>query len=190
MEKKFMTKAVAALLAFIMTFTNVILLGIYTNESIAAGNIETQEKSVTNAKIEFDAYFEEEGEYKHTKIVDMDQNSDKLFLSIKVTDGYLSNGKIQLKDTNFNLAETEEDFETIQSIDVKTNTVTLNQINKGESVVLELPIKMKTDSNFDIQNLDKVSSVELSGKYVNTNGKDDRLCRRSCIPPLRGESRW
>ena len=181
MNRKIMTKSIAAILAFILTFANVILLGIYTQESIAAGvNLEGQSTNVQNASIEFDAYFQEEGEKKHSKVIDVTKDDEKIYLSIKVTDGYLSNATVELNNSNFSIAVGEYDLEKVQS--VEANKVTLNQINKGESVVLELPILVNdAGSDFDVQNfvqnLDRASNVVLSGTYVNNSGTEVNISK-------------
>ena len=178
MEKKLTTKVIAGMLAFILTFANVILLGIYTQESIATSmGLEEQSKTVANANIEFDAYFKEGGEVKHSKAVDMTSNNDSIYLSIKVTDGYFKNGKISLNNANFDFAKANQELSSVERVDTETNTIILNQINKNESVVLEMPIKMKTDSSFDVSNIDKESTVELKGTYINNNGKEVEISK-------------
>ena len=178
MKSKTLTKVLASLLAFILTFANFSILGAYANESIASStNLEGQSTEVANANIEFDAYFEDEGAEKHSKEIDIASNSEKLCFKIKVADGYLANAKIQIKDSNFMLAEAEGELKSVQSVDTETNTVTLNQINKNESVTIKLPIAMNTDSNFNVENIDKVSNVVLEGTYKNNNGKDTNISK-------------
>ena len=97
MDRKIMSKVLATMLAFTLTFANVILLGIYTQEAYAASTeLETQDTAVNKANIEFDAYFLEEGEKKHTKNVDLGNNKDMLYLNLKVSEGYLSNAVVKL----------------------------------------------------------------------------------------------
>lgn len=179
MDRKIMSKVLATMLAFILTFANVILLGIYTQEAYAASaELETQDTAVSKANIEFDAYFLEEGEKKHSRNVDLVNNKDMLYLSIKVAEGYLSNGIVKLEDTNFRILQDEEQtLEFIQSIDQETNTITLNKIEKGESVVLEIPIQMNTDSNFAVENLEKIAKVTLEGTFVNVKGKEVKVSK-------------
>lgn len=171
MDRKLITKILATMLVFTLTFANIALLGIYAQETLAASvELEEQDVAVDNANIEFDAYFQEEGEQKHFKDIDVTTNDDILYLSIKVSDGYLTNATIRLEDANFSLVDTEEELEFIQTIDTETNTITLNQITKGESVILEVPIIMNTDSDFNVDYINKVSNVILEGRYVNNDG--------------------
>ena len=84
MSRKIITKMTAITLAFILTFANVIVLGTYVNETIAASiSLEEQTKEVANASIEFDAYFEEEGQAVHSKEINMLTGKDKIYLSLK-----------------------------------------------------------------------------------------------------------
>ena len=178
MNKTSVTKILAAMLAFILTFANVILLGIYTRESIAAStNLEEQSTQVANADVEFDAYFEEEGEQTHSKDIDIATNDDNIYIKIKVTDGYLANGTVKLQNSNFKLVETDDVLTHVQSIDPEEGEIRFNQIGKGESVILRLPIVMNTDSNFDITNLNKITSVELEGTYVDNTGNEKSISK-------------
>ncbi len=179
MNRKMITKLLAATLAFILTFMNVILLGIYTGETYAASTeLEGQSTSVKKANIEFDAYFMKEGEITHGKDIDLTTNSDTLYLAIKVDDGYLSNGTVKIENANFDIVKQEEqELELIQSINPETNTIVLNQIDKQESVVLEIPIKIKADSNFNVANLEKIAKVTLEGTYVNTKAKERAISK-------------
>lgn len=165
MNKKIITKLLASMLAFTLTFANVVLLGVYTRETLAASvNLEDQNTAV-NSAVEFDAYFEEEGETSHYKEIDVSANQDKMYLKVKVTDGYLIDTTIKLEDSNFKFVKIEDKSDAIQEI--ADEEIKLNRINKGESVVLELPIEIKPDSNFAIKNLDKITKVNLEGTFVN-----------------------
>lgn len=178
MDKKIVTKILATILAFTLTFANVVLIGIYTQEVHAASvNLEEQDTAVAKANIEFDSYFLDEEEIKHSKDINIRESTDKLYLKLKVADGYLSNASIKIENANFKLANIEEELELVQSIDVENNIIMLNQIDKGESVTLELPIIMNTDSDYNIENFNKVSSIILDGIYVNNKAKETRVSK-------------
>ncbi len=170
MNRKTVIKVVAAFLAFMLSFANVALLGSYGISYAADANLEEQTTQVKKAEIEFDAYFQDEGENVHTKVFNVDEQ-DKLYMNIKVDEGYLVDGTIKIENANFKIQETDEEFEMIQSISEDAKTIALNQIRKDETVALELPIAIDTDSNFDVSNLSKVASITLQGKYVNDKGK-------------------
>ncbi len=174
MNRKIVTKLLAALLAFTLTFANVILVGMHTQEVFAASTeLEMQDKNVSNANLEFDAYFMQEGVNLHSKSIDITTNRDTLYLAIRVTEGYIKNSKIRIENSNFKIVKEEgQELSYVQSVNPETNEIVLNKIDKGESVILEVPIQMNTDSNFDVQNLDKISKITLEGTHVNTKAKE------------------
>ena len=167
MNEKIITKVLAGILAFILVFANIMTLGICAKEVYAASDDLEDQNTFVNNSISFDAYFEEEGEEIHSKEIDLAQNNDKLYVQISVSDGYLKNGSISLKDANFKLIEPKKKSEVIQDINLEENIVYLNRIDKGESVTLELPIEINTDSAFDVESLDATSKIVLEGTFVN-----------------------
>ena len=183
MQKAVLTKATALMLAFILTFANVLLLGIYAQETIAITmqELEEQDVNVNNANMTFDAYFlegEQGAETKiHSKVIDVETNNGTLYAEIKVTDGYLASGTISIQNTNINLMQIQELPESVQSIDVENNEVTLNKIESGETVILSLPIKLNTASDFDVQNIDRESDVVMQGHYVNVLGNEREITK-------------
>lgn len=94
MNTKTMTKVLATFLAFIISFANVALLGIYfeSNTYAAETNLENQSSDVKNTKVKFDAYFEVEEELVHKKSINV-EGEENLYLSLKVEEGYLSKRK-------------------------------------------------------------------------------------------------
>ena len=135
-------------------------------------NLEEQSVNVKKAKVQFDAYFQNSsGENIHTKEVNV-EGEENLYLKLKVEDGYLASGNIKIENSNFKVQDTSLDLDKIQSISSNENKIVLNQINKDESVILEIPIKMNTDSNLSINDLSKIASVNLEGIYVNSKGKE------------------
>lgn len=175
MNSKTMTKVIAAFLAFILSFANVLLLGSYANNVYAvSSNLEEQNKTVSKAKIEFDAYFQNEvKEITHYK--NIDEEDKTLYLSIKVQEGYLTAAEVKIEDANFKVLENTKQFDIIQTISSEENKITLNQINKDESVILKLPIEIKADSSFDVKDLSKQGTVILEGTYVNNRGKETKV---------------
>lgn len=123
MDRKIITKVLAAILAFTLSFANVAILGIYTQEVYAASvELEEQSTKVEKANIEFDAYFLQEGEMKHSKNIDIRENKDKLYLRLKVSEGYLANAQITLANANFKLKETDEELDLVQEINTENRS--------------------------------------------------------------------
>lgn len=138
-------------------------------------DLEEQNVNVKNAKVEFDAYFQNgNGESVHSKEINV-EGEENLYLKLKVEEGYLSSGSIKIENANFKVQETSIDLDKIQSVSSSKNEIILNQINKDESVILQIPVKMNTESNLSINDLNKVASVKLEGTYVNKKGKEVKL---------------
>lgn len=177
MNTKTITKVIAAFLAFILSFANVLLLGSYVDEVYgASSNLEEQTKSVNKSKIEFDAYFKnEENNITHSKSINVDEEDKNLYLSIKVEDGYLTDANVKVQDANFKVLETKEQLDIIQNVSSDENKIALNQINKDESVILKLPIEINTGFSFDAKDLCKKATITLEGKYVNNKGKETKV---------------
>lgn len=87
----------------------------------------------------------------------------KLRLNIQIIkEGYF-NGKILINDSNFRL-KTNITNEYINNINY--NSIELNQINSGEEVTLDLEIEPIKDDNYNIEYLNKISSIQILGSYV------------------------
>ena len=142
MTKKLGNKLIASILVIAMSFANVSLLG---NYSYATGGLENQGTTTNNENVEFDSYFQnEKGEKVHSSKQDINKEDLKMYLSIKVKEGYLKEGSIQVtgekEDTNpnFKMLNKEESLEVIKQIG--ENKIDLNQIYIGQEVVLEIPV--------------------------------------------------
>ena len=127
MNRKTVSKILAAFLAFTLSFANVAILGIYANETYAAiTNLEEQTTNVEKAEVEFDAYFQEEGNNTHSKVVSVDKEGETLYLSLKVEEGYLTNSNIKIENANFRVQNTQEELSMVQSISEEENKIVLN----------------------------------------------------------------
>lgn len=172
MNRKIVTKAISVILAFMMLFTYASILG---SSVYATVKLEEQETKVDKAEIEFDAYFEEGENKVHTKTIDVEKTDTKLYLDLKVDEGYIKSGNIKIENTNFELKELEENVDAIQSIKKEENKIILNKISKDEPVKLEVPLQVKADSNFNVSDLNKETEVKLEGIYVNNKGKEIKI---------------
>ena len=169
MNKKIFRKILAIMLIITLTFAHFLFLAVY------AANVkyEVQETSINKTNVSFDAYFiSKEGQKTHTKVTEMNNNELKLFLSVSVTSGYLKDARISINNANFKLVEGQELPKGVQNIDTKNNTVTLNQINKGEKREIELQIEIIKDEKFDLNNFSKDAEIKLEGIFVNNSAKE------------------
>lgn len=173
MNRKIMTKIMAAFLAFTLSFANVAMLGIYTNTTYAStAKLEEQSTNVDKAEIKFDAYFKESEKVVHSKTIDIENEGEILYLDLKVGEGYLANANIKISDANFKVQDKEEELSLIQDISSEENKIVLNQIGKGESAILEIPIRINAGSSFNAKDIAKTAKVELEGTYVSKTGKE------------------
>ncbi len=171
MNKKIFSKILAIMLIITLTLANFVYIAVYA----ANVNYEAQETSINKTDVSFDAYFiSEEGQKIHTKVTEMNNNELKLFLSVSVTKGYLKEAKVTIGNANFKLVEGQDLPNGVQSIDTKNNTVTLNQINKGEAREIELQIEIEKDEKFDLNNFSKDAEVKLTGIFVNNSAKEKK----------------
>lgn len=174
MKKKFFNKILAVLLVLALTNTNFIPLATFLGESYAASiNYEKQNTEVSKTAINFDAYFvNENNEKMHTYVSEMENNELKIFIDIALDKGYLKNGAINIKNSNFKLVNSEEKSEYIENIDVENNKVTLKQISKDKKITIEIPIEINKEEKFELSNFSKDTEINLTGTFVNDSAKE------------------
>ncbi len=174
MNQKILNKMLAIMLIITLTFAHFIFLGVYAGKTYAANvKYEEQVTNINKTDISFDAYFvSEQGEKTHQKITEMNNSQLKLFLNVSVTKGYLKDAVIKISNANFKMVKGEELPNGVQNIDENSNTVTLNQVNKGEERQVEIPIEIVKDEKFDLNNFSKDAEVKLTGIFVNNSGKE------------------
>lgn len=165
-NKRILTKTLAGMLAFILIFANVLTFVMGVKETYASSQeLEEQNTEINNA-VSFDAYFKKKGEVSHSKEINV-ASTDKLYVKINVSDGYLKDSVIELKNANFKILKSEKKSEIIQNISVEESKVYLNRIDKGQEVTLEFDIELNKESNFAVKSLDDTSKVALTGTFVN-----------------------
>ena len=107
----------------------------------------------------------------HRDDFDFYLNDENLKLYAEITvknEGYLSNAKLELQNSNFNIKNTILS-DTIASID--GNTVNLKQINAGSTEVIELDIEPIIKDSLSADELMQASDLKLSGTYMETSYK-------------------
>ena len=165
MEGKIIKKILAAIIAIIIMSTDFVVLG----TSLKSYAAETS-NTTNNKNIEFSAYFKDEkGEKVEELQTSIKKENIRLYAEIKVkNDGYLSEGKIELENSNFKI-KNNKISEGIANI--SENTVTLKQINAGETAEIELEIEPAIGDKLTEEMLIKASDVKLTGKYMETSYK-------------------
>ena len=145
-----------------LTLTNFIFVGA-SLVSYAASTVETNHKN-----IHFDAYFTNSNNQEISS-VDMSKN-EETYLVMKVeveNEGYF-NGTISIEDSNFTLGNTESSYVN----KIEGNTITLNQINAGTIAEVRVKVNLIKDEVFNLDNLTKINTISLNGKYYDSTEKD------------------
>jgi len=155
------TKILATLLVITLTFANFALLGSFMIESIAIDSVLGEQNSNTNSQnVKFNAYLD----LADTSLreVSKDINSEELMLYVAVSvegEGKLEKGVIDFSNSNFVLKDNKE-----------TYTRNINTITAGNKIVVQLPIVSRRDSNFNLNLLNMISKIKLTGEYIDKNG--------------------
>lgn len=168
MKEKILQTITVVVLIMTMTMANFILLG--ANVVSYAVDAANAEKSTSHKNVEFMAYFVD-GKGNQVTDTKTAMNAQDLKLQMKVEvkqEGYF-NGTITLDAGNFRLKQ-EIMSEGISKIE--GNTITLNQINSGETRELIVGIEILKDSPFDLSLLTKESILSLHGTYKDSTQKD------------------
>ncbi len=152
-----------------MTMANFLLLGVsvvsYAADALAQGDVSTN-----NQNVEFGVELvDSEGNKANTLQAKMNSENLKLKLSISVKkDGYF-NGIVNLGSSNFVL---KQDILSEGISKIEGNTITLNQVNAGETKELEVGIEIIKSDIFDINSIDMESNITLNGIYKDSSEKD------------------
>lgn len=171
MKQKILKIMTVIMLIMTLTLANFLLLCVdVISYAIDATNIDM---STNHKNIEFMAYFEDEKGNKTTSLETVMNNNDlKLNLQISVKkEGYF-NGAVSLETSNFifNTDVVNADIKTISE-----NTISLNQINAGDTKNIEVPISIIRDDKFDINLIDLESKILISGIYRDSTEKDIKI---------------
>lgn len=183
-ENRVLDKILASILILCLTLVNSILVASYLTNGIisyaAGGELENQELKIANGGMEFDAYYlDQNGRKTHSFVSDVNAQT-KLYLYTKINNGYLKDASIEFRDahkgtkTNFELAETEG-AESIQKIDKEKQIINLKQLNQGNEVILEIPIKANFGETIEKDQLSQTNKMILKGTYINNQGKESTI---------------
>ncbi len=168
MKEKILQTITAVVLIMTMTMANFILLG--ANAVSYALDAIQLDKSTSHKNVEFMTYFVD-GNGNQVTNTKTAMNAQDLKLQMKVgvkQEGYF-NGTITLDTGNFRL-KPEIMSEGISKIE--GNTITLNQINSGETKELTVGIEMLKDSPFNLSLLTRESVLSIHGTYKDSTQKD------------------
>ena len=171
MNKKFLKVITVLMLIITLTMANFVL--------ICADAVTYAASSVGKDNCTISAYFIDENGNKNDKLETSISNENiKLGLDIKVSDQGYFNGEISLNNSNFKL-NTNVQNEHINSI--SENKITLNQINAGDTIALELAIEPIKDDMYDLSMLNRDTEVEMAGTYVAGNNKNYKIDKKQNV---------
>lgn len=180
MRKNIKNKILASVLIFVLGISN--FQGILTEGiNVLANSIDNQTSETNHKNVDFNAQFmviNNEKKYSIRENISNEQIYLNIFVEIKEA-GYLKSGNISIKDeygnqTNFKLVEIEEP-DAIQHIDYNNNKITLNQLNNGEKLDVNIPITLVTGEVFNLDEFSKDTVVTFNGIYVDSEGKERNI---------------
>ena len=167
---KLLKRVVALILVLILTSANLIILGEYTlSLALSDDELNNQDVITNNKNIEFNSYFYGD---THIQTFSVDSEDAKIYIRLGVkNEGYLENGTIEFQNANFKLKDGIQN-ENIQSIDVENNRITLNKLNNGSDVTIELPIEINRSETVSSDYFTKESLTKFTGTYIDGEGKE------------------
>ena len=162
--KGIIKKTLASILVMLMLINSSALMII----SEAIGELE---ETTNNKNVQFSVYFKDENGNKTTKTSQKMNNEEvKLYAQISIKqEGYLENASIELKNSNFTF-DIESQSEGVTSKD--SNKVVIDYIGAGETREIELKVKANKQEEYKIEELEKETTVELKGTYVNSKSSN------------------
>lgn len=167
---KILNKLIAVMIVILLMGTNLIFLA---TESIATSSAyDSQNSRTNNSNVEFNSYFE--GGVHETSL-DMTSKEGKLYLNLNVKNaGYLKNVLVSFEGINFTINPDEKN-EYIQKVDRENNQISLNQINKGNNVTIEIPIEFLSKEDVTADYLNKEFKTILTAEYVDNDGNSKTI---------------
>ena len=167
-------KLMAMILIFTLTFGDFALVSKVYAASILDGFKEEDKGDTGSANVEFDASFVLEDENSKKATIDVNSEDLKLELTLDIKEsGYLKDAKILLgKDDETNFEVNLENFENAFVQTFEDDVVTLNQVNAGEQVEIEVPVYYQNQAYVDVDELSKTNVIRFEGTYVNNEAEE------------------
>lgn len=167
MKNKLLKSLVVLLMIFALTMPNYMMVA--SNLVTYAEDIISEDVKTNNKNVEFSAYFKENESVTRTTEKSIDADDMSIFVKIAVKNqGYL-NGKITIENSNLVL---KSDILSNKVNKIENNTVTLNQINAGETCEIEIAVKAVDGNNINAALLNNSMKISLAGTYRDSSEKD------------------
>ena len=173
MKREVVNKLIAAIavVCLLMTYVSTLTNSVYA----AYEELEKQGIVSNNKNIEFDAYFKPNGTNKHSMDAEISAEQ-KLYVKVNVKNaGYLENATISFENPNFIISKTFAQSENVKSVDYDNNQLTLNQIESGKEVELEIPVNFVRNDTMDLTYFSRETKLNLTGTYYDENEKERNI---------------
>ena len=171
---KLFEKIIALIMVIILMSANLLIIGEFTIAQALSDEELNEQTSKTNQKnVEFNSYFY--GEI-HNQTFDIGSEEAKIYLKIVVNNaGYVDEGTtVEFQNTNFKIKDGITN-ENIKSVDTENNKITLNKIDNGSNVEIEVPIEILEEENVSLDYFAKETTTKLFGTYVDGEGERNSL---------------
>lgn len=173
MKREVVNKLIAAIavVCLLMTYVSTLTNSVYA----AYEELEKQGIVSNNKNIEFDAYFKPDGTNKHSMDAEISAEQ-KLYVKVNVKNaGYLENATISFENPNFSISKAFAQSENVKSVDYDNNQITLNQIESGKEVEIEIPVNFVRNDNMDLTYFSRETKLNLTGTYYDENEKERNI---------------
>ena len=173
-------KVIAALLAVTIMYASLLPVLSYAADSLlTAQELESQETSTNNKNVEFDVYYDDD---RHSRSIDIDSTDTKLNISLNVKEaGYLKDISVSFADSNFLIANNEENIDAVKNFDDANKKIEFNQINFGNKVVKSINISADKQDKINEEMLNKDNTISLNATYINEEGKEEKISKTIVI---------
>ena len=171
---KLFEKIIALIMVIILMSANLLIIGEFTIAQALSDEELNEQTSKTNQKnVEFNSYFY--GQI-HNQTFDIGSEEAKIYLKIVVNNaGYVDEGTtVEFQNANFKIKDGITN-ENIKSIDTANNKITLNKIDNGSNVEIEVPIEILEGENVSLDYFAKETTTKLFGTYVDGEGERNSL---------------
>lgn len=164
-QEKLLKPIIIIAVIIALTLADFIAIGLEVISYAIAGIEATNEANVLFSAVLVD----NDGNESQVLEKNMGEETVKLRLAVQIErEGYF-NGEVQIKNSNFKL---KNNIESQYINSISDNCVKLNQIGVGERVILDIDIEDIRDDQYLLENLDRVSQIQLLGTYVKGNNKN------------------
>ncbi len=173
MKREVVNKLIAAIavVCLLMTYVSTLTNSVYA----AYEELEKQGIVSNNKNIEFDAYFKPDGTNKHSMDAEISAEQ-KLYVKVNVKNaGYLENATISFENPNFSISKAFAQSANVKSVDYDNNQLTLNQIESGKEVEIEIPVNFVRNDNMDLTYFSRETKLNLTGTYYDENEKERNI---------------